>query len=117
MRIAAGLTQAHLAGRLNRPQSFVAKYEGGERRLDVVEFMEVAEAIGFDPAEFIGRLDVSGDAPIDRGTRCPDIDPPKNRTDPPPPPAEAHRPPPERARKPVEREAPERGRRDGGRQR
>ena len=108
MRIAAGLTQARLADHLNRPQSFVAKYEGGERRLDVVEFMEVAKAIGFDPAEFIGRLD-------DRRTQYPDIDPPRNRTDPPPP--ETHRPPLERARKPVERGAAERERTDGGRKR
>ena len=57
MRIAADLTQAQLAARLDRPQSFVAKYEGGERRLDVIEFMEVAEAIGFDPADFIGRFE------------------------------------------------------------
>ena len=83
MRIAAGLTRIRLAVRLNRPQSFVAKHVGGERRVDVVEFMEVAEAIGFDPAQFIGRLVVSGDAPGDRRTRFPYIDPPKNRTDPP----------------------------------
>ena len=56
MRMDAALTQAELAARLNRPQSFVAKYENGERRLDVVEFIEVAEAIGFDPAEFVRAL-------------------------------------------------------------
>jgi transcriptional regulator with XRE-family HTH domain len=39
----AGLTQAEVAERLARPQSFVAKYEGGERRLDVMEFMLVAQ--------------------------------------------------------------------------
>ena len=37
-RHAAGMTQAELARRLGRPQSYVAKCEGGERRLDVVEF-------------------------------------------------------------------------------
>ena len=36
----AGLKQLDVAGRLGRPQSFVSKYEGGERRLDVVEFSE-----------------------------------------------------------------------------
>ena len=56
MRTSAALTQAELAARLNRPQSFVAKYESGERRLDVVEFIEVAAAIGFDPAEFVKAL-------------------------------------------------------------
>ena len=75
MRIAANLTQAHLAGRLNRPQSFVAKYEGGERRLDVIEFMEVAEAIGFDPAEFIGRFDASDRESHDGGTPSRDAAP------------------------------------------
>jgi transcriptional regulator with XRE-family HTH domain len=45
----ADLTQAEVAERLGKPQSFVAKYEGGERRLDVVEFLEVARAIGVDP--------------------------------------------------------------------
>lgn len=46
----AGLTQAELAERLaGRPQSFVSKYERGERRLDVIEFLEVSRAIGTDP--------------------------------------------------------------------
>lgn len=52
----AGLTQAMLAKKLRRPQSFVSKYERGDRRLDVVEFIEVAQAIGFDPHEFLRRL-------------------------------------------------------------
>ena len=41
---------------LSKPQSYVAKYEKGERRLDVVEFVEVAEAIDFDAAEFVGAF-------------------------------------------------------------
>ena len=49
----AGLTQSEVARRVSKPQSFVSKYETGERRLDVVEFVEVAGAIGFDPAEFL----------------------------------------------------------------
>lgn len=44
-----GLTQAEVSTRLNRPQSFVAKYEGGERRLDVVEFIQVCAALDVDP--------------------------------------------------------------------
>ncbi|MGH9715631.1 MAG: helix-turn-helix domain-containing protein [Candidatus Acidiferrales bacterium] len=52
-RKAANLTQAELAERLNRPQSFVSKYERGERRLDVVEFGEVARAIGLDPVRLL----------------------------------------------------------------
>lgn len=45
----AGLTQVEVSTRLGRPQSFVAKYEGGERRLDVVEFIEVCAALDVDP--------------------------------------------------------------------
>ena len=58
----AGLTQQALARRLNRPQSFVAKYEGGERRLDVVEFVAVVRAIGADPVKLL-RDFVSGKSP------------------------------------------------------
>lgn len=52
----AGLTQAQLAAKLQKPQSFVSKYENGERRLDVVECLEVAEAIGTDPISLIQQL-------------------------------------------------------------
>ncbi|MGO9096774.1 MAG: helix-turn-helix domain-containing protein [Bryobacteraceae bacterium] len=52
----AGLTQYELAARLKRPQSFVSKFERGERRLDVLEFREVAEALGIDPIRFLRRL-------------------------------------------------------------
>jgi transcriptional regulator with XRE-family HTH domain len=55
-RVAAELTQEEVALRLRRPQSFVSKYESGERRLDVVEFVEVADAIGFDVRTFIADL-------------------------------------------------------------
>jgi transcriptional regulator with XRE-family HTH domain len=52
----AGLTQAEVASKLERPQSYISKYESGERRLDVVEFLELARAIGFDPNRLIKRL-------------------------------------------------------------
>ena len=42
--------------RLPRPQSFVAKYEGGERRVDVVEFIEICKAIEADPNELLKVL-------------------------------------------------------------
>jgi len=53
----AGLTQATVAARLGRPQSFVAKYEVGERRLDVIEFLEVAKAIGFKAGRLLDALE------------------------------------------------------------
>jgi transcriptional regulator with XRE-family HTH domain len=52
-RKSAGLTQVGLADRLGRPQSFVSKYERGERRLDVIEFCEVCRALGVDPVAFL----------------------------------------------------------------
>ena len=52
----AGLTQQKLAKRLGKPQSFVAKYEGGERRLDVVEFVAIARALGADPVRILRTL-------------------------------------------------------------
>jgi transcriptional regulator with XRE-family HTH domain len=44
-RQAAGLTQTQLARKIGRHQSFVAKVEGGERRIDLVELLEIAAAI------------------------------------------------------------------------
>ena len=52
----AGLTQQQVADKLGRPQSFVAKYEGGERRLDVVEFLEIANLIDADPHGIIDAI-------------------------------------------------------------
>ena len=55
-RKAAGLTQHQLAKRLHKPQSFVAKYEGGERRVDVVEFIEICKTIEADPNKLLKAL-------------------------------------------------------------
>jgi len=55
-RLDSGLTQAELAQRLSRPQSFVSKYERGERRLDVVEFIEIAAELGIQTDEVLKRL-------------------------------------------------------------
>jgi transcriptional regulator with XRE-family HTH domain len=55
-RKAQGLTQQELALRLKRKQSFVAKYETGERRLDVIEFLDIADALAQDPAWLLNRI-------------------------------------------------------------
>ncbi|MDL9999951.1 helix-turn-helix transcriptional regulator [Variovorax sp. J22P240] len=55
-RSEAALTQSQVANRLKRPQSFVSKYENGERQLDVVEFMDVCKALGVSPAALINQL-------------------------------------------------------------
>jgi transcriptional regulator with XRE-family HTH domain len=52
----AGVTQVELAKRLSRPQSFVSKYERGERRLDVLELIEVCRALGRDASQFVRDL-------------------------------------------------------------
>jgi transcriptional regulator with XRE-family HTH domain len=56
LRREAGLTQADVAKRLDVPQSFVSKYESGERRLDVIELRHVAEAIGTTLDALVLRL-------------------------------------------------------------
>jgi transcriptional regulator with XRE-family HTH domain len=55
-RQAMGLTQVQVAKRLGKPQSFVAKYEGGERRLDVIEFLEILEVLGVEPSKLLRGL-------------------------------------------------------------
>jgi transcriptional regulator with XRE-family HTH domain len=52
----AKLTQAELAKKLGRYQSFVARVESGQRRIDIIELLDLAEAIGFDPREALKRL-------------------------------------------------------------
>ncbi len=51
----AEVTQAELAKILGRPQSFVSKYESGERRLDVAEFVGIARALGADPIKLVRK--------------------------------------------------------------
>jgi transcriptional regulator with XRE-family HTH domain len=52
----SGLTQVQVAGKLRKPQSYVSKIERGERRLDIIEFFELAEILKIDPFEFLQTL-------------------------------------------------------------
>jgi ribosome-binding protein aMBF1 (putative translation factor) len=52
-RMAAGLSQVDLASKLGKPQSYVSKVESGERRIDVVEFVEFVRALGADPVRML----------------------------------------------------------------
>lgn len=52
----AGLTQADVAERLGEYQTFVSRLEGGGRRVDVVELLELAEVIGFKPEDALRYL-------------------------------------------------------------
>lgn len=45
----SGVTQQQLAERLGKPQSYVSKYERGERRVDVVEFLRIVKELNVDP--------------------------------------------------------------------
>ena len=55
-REAAGITQTELASKLGEYQSFVARLESGQRRIDVVEFIELARVLDFDAASLIEEL-------------------------------------------------------------
>ncbi|MBB4526778.1 UNVERIFIED_ORG: transcriptional regulator with XRE-family HTH domain [Rhizobium sophorae] len=55
-REASGLTQTELADKLGEYQSFVARLESGQRRVDVIEFLELARILNFDPLDALGRL-------------------------------------------------------------
>jgi transcriptional regulator with XRE-family HTH domain len=57
-----GMTQHDVADRLGKPQSYVAKVEGGERRLDVLEFVMLAKALGENPTALFDRLLAALDA-------------------------------------------------------
>ena len=57
VRSEAGLTQAVVADRLKLPQSFVSKYESGERRLDLVELRQICGALGISLADFVRRFE------------------------------------------------------------
>lgn len=58
----AGLTQTQVATILSKPQSYVAKVEGTDRKLDVVEFVELCEALHQDPSKFIQYLKTTPNA-------------------------------------------------------
>ncbi|MHA6326502.1 helix-turn-helix domain-containing protein [Roseivivax sp. CAU 1753] len=58
-RIKAGLSQQQLAAKLKRHQSFVARLESGERRIDVVEFTVLARIIGFEKDEVLSIVEAA----------------------------------------------------------
>ena len=55
-RESSRLRQADVAKRLGRPQSYVSKVELGERRLDVIEFLEFAKAVDADPVKLLRAI-------------------------------------------------------------
>lgn len=59
VRLDAGLRQVDLAKALGQPQSFVSKYESGERRLDLLELREVCRTVEIPLDEFVRRFEAS----------------------------------------------------------
>ena len=57
VRLDAGLRQEDLAEKLGQPQSFVSRYESGERRLDVLEVRQICRILDLSLLEFVRRLD------------------------------------------------------------
>ena len=56
LRVSAGLSQRALAERLRVPRSWVAKIESGERRLDLIEFLWICEAVAVDPGDTLASF-------------------------------------------------------------
>jgi transcriptional regulator with XRE-family HTH domain len=63
-RLEAGLRQQDVAERLGAPQSFVSKYESGERYLGVLEVRRICEALGISLVSFVERLEAQIEAPV-----------------------------------------------------
>jgi transcriptional regulator with XRE-family HTH domain len=57
LRLGAGLRQEDLAERLHEPQSFVSKYESGERRLDLLELRQICGAVGVTLLDLVNRFE------------------------------------------------------------
>ena len=56
LREEAGLRQVDVADALDRPQSYVSKYEAGDRRLDFVELHAITQALGTDLVDLATRF-------------------------------------------------------------
>ena len=55
-RKSAGLSQHELAVRLKTSQTVIARIELGERRIDVIEFIDLARALRIDPRDILAQL-------------------------------------------------------------
>lgn len=63
-RHARGLKQSEVASQLYVPQSFVSKYERGERRLDVVELLQILKVLDVDVSDVLERVNTEGPTTI-----------------------------------------------------
>ena len=62
----SNVTQQELADRLGKPQSFVSKFENRERRLDVVEFLQIVRALGVNPSVVLKKMELKTPSVISR---------------------------------------------------
>ena len=60
-----GVSQAELAERLGKSRSFVTKIEHRERRVDIVEFVAIARALGYGPTDLMGLVDTALEGPLE----------------------------------------------------
>lgn len=58
-----GLSQAEVASRIGRPQTYISDIETGVRRIDIIEFLRLAEVLGIDPAKTIASIHRVRDRP------------------------------------------------------
>jgi transcriptional regulator with XRE-family HTH domain len=70
VRKKADIRQQGLAKKLGKPQSFVAKYEGGERRIDLIEFIAIVRAVGGDPVKLFREF-IAGETHAKSGRKGP----------------------------------------------
>lgn len=56
IRKSQGITQEALAKCLKKHQSYISKYENAERRLDLIEIMDICECMNYDLFDFIKKI-------------------------------------------------------------
>lgn len=56
-RLDSELTQQEMAKALKKPQSFISKYESGERKINVVEFIEICKVLKLDSSNFLKQIE------------------------------------------------------------
>ena len=59
LRLAAGITQTELALKIGRDQTFISKVEGEERRLAVIEFVQITDALSADPLPILSAVSIA----------------------------------------------------------
>lgn len=64
-RRARGMTQAEVAIALGKPQSFVAKYENGERRIDIIELVDIAAVLDISSTTVLAQIEAARDSTTD----------------------------------------------------